>query len=1220
MPCFNVAKTLIRALDSITMQEVNFEYEVIVVDDASTDETVKLVKEYSLQYPQIRLICNEENKGNAYTYYTGLCASKGEYLCVLDGDDYYTIPDKLQRQVDFLDSDTEEEYVGTATQFIIDLGNNMVSIPERSTIQEFSYADFLTQNSGYYHTATYLYRNIFRGNVPSQMGDSLYRGDTPRTMFHLQYSGKKIKVLDFVGSAYTFEFGGIWSSLKQKQQFEYQIAYQTRHKENVSTDFERAAADRLIEFNQKQMNYAQDDLRRYPSISIDQALQKISVHAGRFAFGQKDFVFQHVYYSSYIDTLCASLGTVDLVRNPQNVQRKQCEKNICIVNGILNPQGGGIFAEIEELIEIYHDKKVFLIVTEMREVPEQTKSILSMHHNLTVLCPPLDCENRLQWFRSQFIQISPYRTYYYCSHKDVYGAALVQKGCHENVTLFSFDHGYLCGISNPYLNTIIAKRPVDYWMLEKKFKEKVLFIPTWNNGAHGCEGQSYRPFWNHNTLITASGAARFYKIDGRPPHRYIDMIIRLLQVTGGKHYHFGELPDNIQTEIKDKLKTARITPEHFIHIPWSDNIPLTLLENHVDVFVEPFPIVSYKLTLEVLSIGIPIIAKQGMTRMNIADFLPQHSMIWHNEKEFISILSTLTKEYLSQESKKAQIYFNTCHNVQTVSELLLKNIGLPTPERSFYPDNTLVDITSSLRLLGNNYRISIMNEEKKEKKKNTTFEEQQRKEKEYQERQQQLCNEIKNVRASRAFQLGFAITLPLRFCKQLLRYSIQYGPIRGIVKLKQDRVMFYHRGSKEEELYTLRNSCAYKLGITLAKPYYWVKFGPQHERMLRIEGYLEEQHNNLVNVREIERRKNKQLEQIIQALNLEAEGQRRLEKYYAENEKRLSSISEKITNNRETVDKAISSTLEGVEKNLTEIKTINTVIDKHFAETCNSINRDTKRIVVKTVAKSIKRNTIEHLDYHLTEHCNLNCVGCSTFAPIASKFFADLESFERDIKKLYELIGDSFQQIHLLGGEPLLHPQAEQFAKACRSVFKKTRIDFTTNGLLIFDMPDSFWQVLKENDIAIKYTQYPVKFDYNKMVNYIKEKGVYVFSAGGSDAIKYFRRIPLNTKGTFNIYDSFIQCPYTDCVQLRGGKLYHCPASAFSDLLNKKIEEEDSLAGQFKLSKNDYLSLEQVKTGDEVFEFLSNAIPFCQYCDMNHINEHVNWGVSQRNIREWVDL
>ena len=73
--------------------------------------------------------------------------------------------------MDFLDSDLEEEYVGTATQYIIDLGNNMVSIPARSNFKWITYADFLTQKTDYYHTSTYIYRNIFRGKVHVQMGD-----------------------------------------------------------------------------------------------------------------------------------------------------------------------------------------------------------------------------------------------------------------------------------------------------------------------------------------------------------------------------------------------------------------------------------------------------------------------------------------------------------------------------------------------------------------------------------------------------------------------------------------------------------------------------------------------------------------------------------------------------------------------------------------------------------------------------------------------------------------------------------------------------------------------------------------------------------------------------------------------------------------------------------------------------------------------------------------
>lgn len=1011
MPCFNVSESLARALDSIIMQEVNFNYEVIIIDDASTDKTVEIAKDYSIRYPQINIICNKNNKGNAYTYYVGLCAAKGDYFCVLDGDDYYTIPDKLQRQVDFLDSDIEEEYVGTCTQYIMDLGNNKVSIPPRSNFRWMTYADFLTEKTAYYHTSTYMYRNIFRGNVPEQMSEELYRGDTPRTMFHLAYSGKKIRILDFVGSAYTYKLHGLWSGLKEKEQYEYRISYLTQHKENVATNFERLCTDKQIKACRHKMETVSDDFRKFPTMTIDEALQSISKYAGIFAFAQTDFVLQHAYVSSYMDTLCASLGFVDSIQNPQHIQTEKNSQHICIVIGILNPHGGGIFEEIRELINIFNNKKIYLMVTEMDEIPEHVIDNLKQYTNLTILCPPNLCTERLGWFREQFVRVAPFRTYFYCSHKDAYGVALAQMGCCENITLFSFDHGYICGVLNPNLDKIIAKRPTDYWMLKKHLKEKVIFIPAWSHNDNLCKNINYSPFKNHDKLITASGAARFYKVNGRPPYRYIDIIILLLKNINSIHYHFGELPENVKEELNKKMKLEGIEQNHFIHIPWAEDLPLTLLNNHVDIFIEPFPVVSYKMTLEVLSVGIPVIAHKGLMRMNITDFLPKGAMFWDNQKDLLATLSNLTKEFLLKQSSNTLKYFNEYHNIKKVRKLLQENISFPEPKKLYYPDDTLIDITTSFQLFGNGYGISIID---------------------------------------------------------------SYLP----------------RGE------------------------------------------------------------------------------------YAERK------SQKI----------------------------------------NSIDNSDHKFIINAVEKTLKRNSIAHLDYHIVEHCNLNCVGCSTFAPIADSGFVDLDIFERDMKNLYKLVGNAVQQIHLLGGEPLLHPEVEQFAKICRAIFQNTRIDITTNGLRIFEMPNTFWSVLKENNIAIKYTQYPIKFDYHKMVEYIKEKGVYVFSAGPADGIKYFRRIPLNVKGTFNMYHSFIKCPYTDCTQLRDGKLYHCPASAFSYLLNQKMNKDNILTKSFHISNKDYIDINTAESCEEVYQFLSSAVPFCQYCDMDNINDSIEWKTSKKDIREWVDI
>ena len=876
IPCYNVDGTLIRALDSILMQEVNFPFEVIIVDDASTDETVAVAKRYQSIHKNdlhIKILCNKANKGNAFTFYTGLCESQGDYFCVLDGDDYYTITDKLQRQVDFLDSDINREYVAVATQFIIDLGEGKISIPNRSTYQEFTYVDFLTQHSGYYHTATYMYRNIFRGNVPPFFSEKLYRGDTPRTTFHLMYSGKKIKVLDFVGSAYTFEFTGIWSSLSQKEQFNYQIHYQSEHKKRLTTEFEQKAADRLIKFNSEKLESAKDEFRKYPLISIEEAVKYIGKYVNRFAFADLNFMLKHVYNSLYIDTLSASIGYINRIHNANLIQEMAFENRIAIVIGVLNPHGGGIFAEIEELIDIYKNKRVYLIVTNMNEVPSEIKdALMQKHPNLTVVAPVKGEHQRVAWLMERMKIISPCRCYYYCSHNDPYASVLMQKGPCENLCLFSFDHGFLCGITNPNLDVIIAKRPVDYVLLRKVLKDKVIFIPTWNESAKGIQEYCYEPFKNHTHLITASGAARYYKIDGASPKKYIDMIIELLSRTQGKHFHFGPIPDEELEKLHQKMREHGVDFANFIHIPWSENIPLDLLKNNVDIFVEPFPVVSYKLTLEVLSAGVPIIANNGLMRMHIMDFAPPNTLRWSYPEEFYEKLCALDADFLRKASGEAISYFKTYHDKEYISGLLYENKGVAVENSLDYTDDTLVDISGSLRLFGDNFKFSIQDgtltpseetlarrrqqeekkkrelEEKKkreqeekrrreleEKKKREQEEkrrreleekkkrEQEEKKREQEEKRRRELEKIIEIRKSKSFRLGYLVTFPFRLIKHTCFYTLQYGLNEGMLQMEKEGVLSLRKANPQEELDALKHSTAYKIGNAIAKPYRFLK-------------------------------------------------------------------------------------------------------------------------------------------------------------------------------------------------------------------------------------------------------------------------------------------------------------------------------------------------------------------------------------------------------------
>lgn len=105
---YNHEKYIRETLEGFIMQKTNFRFEAIVHDDASTDNTADIIREYAEKYPDIiKPIYETENQ---YSKKDGSLlrimneASRGKYFALCEGDDYWTDPYKLQKQVDFLES------------------------------------------------------------------------------------------------------------------------------------------------------------------------------------------------------------------------------------------------------------------------------------------------------------------------------------------------------------------------------------------------------------------------------------------------------------------------------------------------------------------------------------------------------------------------------------------------------------------------------------------------------------------------------------------------------------------------------------------------------------------------------------------------------------------------------------------------------------------------------------------------------------------------------------------------------------------------------------------------------------------------------------------------------------------------------------------------------------------------------------------------------------
>jgi len=304
MPCYNVEDTIIRAIDSIYMQNVNFDFEVVIVDDCSTDNTLNIIKRCDDIYKNIKIIKNIKNSGNALSFKKGISEAHGKYFTVLDGDDFYTVKYKLQKQIDFLDSDKNEEYAAVAHKFLMVNDNlEIVYNPDIFNRQnEYTFSDFLNLKF-YYHTSTMMYRNVFKG-IDVKILEK-WRGDTPRTFLVMKATYGKLKVLNFVGSVYSINPKGIWSSLDANEKSTMNIDFYKSVYNYINSIKEKKILNQSI--NKLTLNQHTDSQKL---LDIEDYLSIIKNYSDIIAFSDNNFIFKRVFQSIFIDSICETIGYI----------------------------------------------------------------------------------------------------------------------------------------------------------------------------------------------------------------------------------------------------------------------------------------------------------------------------------------------------------------------------------------------------------------------------------------------------------------------------------------------------------------------------------------------------------------------------------------------------------------------------------------------------------------------------------------------------------------------------------------------------------------------------------------------------------------------------------------------------------------------------------------------------------------------------------------------
>jgi MoaA/NifB/PqqE/SkfB family radical SAM enzyme len=262
------------------------------------------------------------------------------------------------------------------------------------------------------------------------------------------------------------------------------------------------------------------------------------------------------------------------------------------------------------------------------------------------------------------------------------------------------------------------------------------------------------------------------------------------------------------------------------------------------------------------------------------------------------------------------------------------------------------------------------------------------------------------------------------------------------------------------------------------------------------------------------------------------------------------------------------------------------------------------------------------IEVNLADHCNLNCQCCDHFSQLVSEpVFLDVEVFMRDMERLAELSDNHIDILKLQGGEPLLHRDVNRFVEITRRLFPKCIIYFFTNGLLLLKSENfehgNFWQYCKDYNVTIQLTEYPIGLNVRAIEEKAKEYGAKL-QVFGEVADRVRGKTKRSTKHPFDLAGNVAKWQYISCyhfnetITLKNGRLYTCSIIPYAHYFNNTFGQN------LEISDENSLDIHQAKNYEEIADFVTRRVPFCDYCDIKH-RRTLDWARSSRQMEEYVD-
>ena len=223
---FNHEPYIREAIEGILKQKTTFPIEVVIGDDFSTDKSLEIIKEYqSTSTIHFKILerkegdtywQNRQKLGRLHNFYNILENCSGKYIALLDGDDYWTDSSKLQKQVDFLENNTDFAICFHNMEIANESKPSIVALTNSKQQESVSTNVVLASKGNFIFTASVVFRKPI-AEYPEWL-TNLPIGDYPIHLYNAQFG--KIKYINQVMGVYRVHESGTWGIVSKEKQYE----------------------------------------------------------------------------------------------------------------------------------------------------------------------------------------------------------------------------------------------------------------------------------------------------------------------------------------------------------------------------------------------------------------------------------------------------------------------------------------------------------------------------------------------------------------------------------------------------------------------------------------------------------------------------------------------------------------------------------------------------------------------------------------------------------------------------------------------------------------------------------------------------------------------------------------------------------------------------------------------------------------------------------------